>query len=678
MEAPYRNLVRPAGSPATRRRGTWHLALLCGWLLVGAALCPVHGQGTKVLPKANDSQQVTLNLKDTDLQALIATVAEITGKNFVVDPRVQGKVTVISSRPMNQNELYQVFLSILQVHGFAAVPAGAVIKIVPDVTAKQDAIPTATRENPGSGDEMVTRVIHVNNVSAAQLVPILRPLVPQQGHLAAYPSSNMLVISDRADNVERLVRIIRRIDASGTSDVDIVPLQHASAADVVRVLGSLLQTEQQGRGPGNGPMVIADERTNSVLIGGPRADRARLKAIIAHLDTPMKSTGNTQVVYLHYADAKDLVPVLQSVVKGQSGKGVGGAAGATGSQSVEISADQATNALVITAPPDVQRSLRAVVRQLDIRRAQVLVEAVIAEVSANKAAQLGVQFNAAQNFDATGPVAGTNFTTGGSSVTSVAANPLGALGDGLALGFVQGTSTLFGTQFLNISTLIQALASDTSTNILSTPTLLTMDNQEAEIVVGQTVPFVTGQFTNTGNTSTTGVVNPFQTIQRQDVGLTLKVKPQIHEGDTVKLDIQQEVSSLTNSTVAADPITNKRSIKTSVLVDSGKIVVLGGLIQETHDESVEKVPVLGDIPVIGAFFRSKSSTLNKTNLMVFLRPVIMRDTGLASAYTAEKYNYIRAQQMALQSKGVFLMPRARAPMLPELSRYTQLPPPFDG
>jgi general secretion pathway protein D len=483
----------------------------------------------------------------------------------------------------------------------------------------------------------------------------------------------MLVISDRADNVERIVRIIRRIDSSSSSGVDIVPLQHASAGDVVRILTSLLQSERRGRGgAGAAPVVVADERTNSVLIGGDESDRLRLKALVAHLDTAMQSTGNTQVVYLHYADAKKLVPVLQSVVKGQAAKGGKGAA--VQAQDVEIAADESTNALVITAPPDMQRSLHGVIRRLDIRRAQVLVEAVIAEVSADNAAQLGVQFNAAQNLDSRGPIGGTNFSTAGSSLTSVMRNPL-SVGNGLSVGFIRGTSTLFGTQVLNIATLIQALASESSTNILSTPTLLTLDNQEAEIIVGQNVPFVTGRYTNTG--ATAGVVTPFQTIQRHDVGLTLKVKPQINEGNTVKLQIQQEVSSLTKSTQAADVITNKRSIKTTVLVDSGRIVVLGGLIDETHKENEQKVPILGDLPVIGALFRSRQSELNKTNLMVFLRPVILRDAGRARDYTDEKYDYIRAQQMALQSKGVFLMPGEKAPMLPALGADTRLPPPFE-
>ncbi len=665
---PARPAVRGCPGPRSLRPLLW-----LGWLLLMLpAAVPAAPAATRAHAGA-DTQQVTLNLKDTDIQALIATVAEVTGKNFVVDPRVKGKVTVISSRPVNQDELYQVFLSILQVHGFAAVPAGNVIKIVPDVTAKQDAIPVATAREPGEGDEMVTRVVHVTNVSAAQLVPILRPLVPQQGHLAAYPSSNMLVISDRADNVDRMVDIIHRIDRSSSSGVSVIPLRHASAGDVVRILTSLLQSQRQGGGiAGPVPVVVADERTNSVLIGGEASDRLRLKALVAHLDTATQSTGNTQVVYLHYADAKKLVPVLQSVVKGQAAKGAK-AGGSGKAQDVEITADESTNALVITAPPDMQRSLRGVIRRLDIRRAEVLVEAVIAEVSADRAAQLGVQFNAARNLDSSGAIGGTNFSTGGSSLTSVAQNPL-SVGDGLAVGYIKGTTTLFGTQVLNIATLIQALSSDSSTNILSTPTLLTLDNQEAEIIVGQNVPFVTGQFTNTG--ANQGVVTPFQTIQRQDVGLTLKVKPQINEGNTIKLQIQQEVSSLTNSTQASDLITNKRSIKTTVLVDSGKIIVLGGLIQQTHTEKVERVPLLGDLPVIGALFRSHQSGLNKTNLMVFLRPAILRGAGLARAYTDEKYGYIRSQQQAVQGKGVFLMPHEKAPLLPALPSGARLPPPF--
>ena len=368
------------------------------------------------------AETVTLNLKDADIGALISTVAEVSDKNFIVDPRVKGKVTVISSRPMSSDEVYQVFLSILKVHGFAAVPSGEVIKIIPDVNAKQDSIPTTTDREPGRGDEMVTRVIQVDNVAAAQLVPILRPLVPQQGHLAAYPATNVLIISDRANNVERLVSIIRRIDQVSDSEIEVIPLAHASANEVVRVLTSLTRASAAGKAPGGASeqVLVADERTNSVLLGGERAERLRLRAIISHLDTPLDSGGNTDVIYLRYADAKDIVSVLMGVGKigeqdASQGKAVSAARG-----SFDIQADESTNALVISAPPDIMRTLRRVISQLDIRKAQVLVEAVIAEVSDTAARELGVQWLFADTQGGQTPVGVVNFSNSGSPITDVA------------------------------------------------------------------------------------------------------------------------------------------------------------------------------------------------------------------------------------------------------------------
>ena len=371
------------------------------------------------------AETVTLNLKDADIGALISTVAEITDRNFVVDPRVKGKVTVISSRPMDSDEVYQVFLSILKVHGFAAIPSGAVTKIVPDVNAKQDDIPTATDRNTGRGDEMVTRVVEVKNVAAAQLVPILRPLVPQQGHLAAYPATNVLVISDRAGNVERLVTIIRRIDQVSDSEVEIIPLQHASAAEVVRVITSLERSTTGGAGkaPGVGgegaPVLVADERTNSVLLGGDRSARLRLRVIISHLDTPLDAGGNTNVVYLNYAEAKDLVPVLTGVGKKVEGEAQGKVSAPK--SEFDIQADEAMNALVITAPPDVMRTLKRVISELDVRRAQVLVDAIIAEVSMDTARELGVQwvFSGLNSGNGVSPVGLINFTNTGNNIADV-------------------------------------------------------------------------------------------------------------------------------------------------------------------------------------------------------------------------------------------------------------------
>ena len=629
------------------------------------------------------AETVTLNLKDADISALISTVAEVTDRNFIVDPRVKGKVTVVSSRPMDSEEVYQVFLSILKVHGFAAVPSGEVIKIVPDVNAKQDGIPTASDSAPGRGDQMVTRVVQVDNVAAAQLVPILRPLVPQQGHLAAYPATNVLIISDRASNVERLLTIIRRIDQVSDSEIEVITLQHASATEVVRVLNSL---NRAAPGAGKAPaaamkqVLVADERTNSVLLGGDRSMRLRMRAIISHLDTPLDAGGNTDVVYLHYAEATEIVDTLLGVGKIEEQEGQQGKGNAVSSKrgSFDIQADESTNSLVITAPPDIMRTLKRVISQLDIRRAQVLVEAIIAEVGEDTARDLGVQWVFAGDTDSgRGPVGVINYSNSGSPIADVANAVLSAesggtvpaLLDGALVGFGQ-----FGSNSFNYAAVINALASDTNTNILSTPTLVTLDNEEAEIVIGENVPFVTGSFTSTG--AGNNATNPFQTIQREDVGLTLKIKPQINEGDAMRLDIEQEVSSIADSVAgASDIITNKRSIKTNVMVDDGQVVVLGGLIEETINESVQKVPLLGDVPYLGALFRSKTSDVRKTNLMVFIHPVILRDPETMNSYTNAKYNDIRVIQMEQNNDGVNMLPGKQQPVLPNIKDYTVMPGP---
>ncbi|NIR58912.1 MAG: type II secretion system secretin GspD [Gammaproteobacteria bacterium] len=625
------------------------------------------------LSPALAAEKVTLNLKDADIRALIDTVAEITGKNFVVDPRVKGQVTVISTEPIDSAAVYEVFRSILQVHGFAAIESGAVIKVVPDTTAKQLDTPVGA----GVGREaVVTHVIPIDHVAAAQLVPILRPLVPQQGHLAAYPPSNVLIVSDRAGNVQRLARIVERIDRETGDELEVVPLNHASASEVVRILGNLVQRQGADAAAGLGPRLAADERTNSVLMRGDRGDRLRLRAIISHLDTPLEKGGNTHVVYLRYAKAEDMVPVLEGLSTSITSARQGQAAeGAQGGAAVSIQADESTNALVINAPPGVYRSLRSVIKQLDIRRAQVLVEAIIADMSADRAAQLGLQWasdgTAGDNEGALGLQA---FGGAGNNIVQLFLEPV-SVGEGLTVGVGE-----FADGEFRLGALVRALASDASTNILSTPSLVTLDNTEAEIVVAQNVPFITGQFTTQASATTeAGTVNPFQTIERQDVGLTLRVTPQINEGDAVKLDIVQEVSSLAPAATAgaADLITNKRSIKTSVLVEDGRFVVLGGLIDDSLQERVQKVPFLGDVPVLRHLFRFSDTTKVKRNLMVFLHPVILRDPLLATRVSSEKYNYMRAQQLAQRRKGVNLMPDEQAPLMPERESLLRLPPPFE-
>jgi len=616
---------------------------------------------------------VTLNLKDASINAVIGTVSEVTGKNFIVDPRVKGKVTIISSRPMESNEIYQVFLSILAVHGFSAIPSGNVIKIVPAASAKQGALPVASDESPGEGEAVVTRVIELSSVPASQLVPILRPLVPQQGHLAAYAPSNILIISDHADNIERLIKIIRRIDTPSGDKIEVVILTHASASDVVRILNSLEQQSKGKKGAaGSAPILVADERTNSILIGGARAGRLRLKTIITHLDTPLAAVGNTHVVYLRYAQAKDLVSLLSGVSASVAKQTQSKAKSATSAQSqINIQADENTNSLVITASPSMFRSLQTVIQQLDIRRAQVQVETVIAEVSENLASELGVQWAIDGTPGGQGPVGVSNLGASDSIAGiagTIAAGGVPTLGAGLTLGV--GT---FDSSSLNFAALLRALKGDGTTNILSTPLLVTLDNEEAEIVIGQTVPFLTGSFVSAGTGSTP--TNPFQTIKRENVGITLKVKPQINAGDAIKLDIEQTVDSLAASSVSTvDVITNTRSLKTSVIVNDGEMIVLGGLIDDTVKETVQKVPLLGDIPLLGMLFKYKSSSNEKKNLMVFMRPIIIRDGALGAELTSSKYNFIRAKQMEIRKKGVLFLPVESSPLLPPIDEYLAFPP----
>ncbi len=627
---------------------------------------------------------VTLNLKDADINALIESMSVLTGKNFIVDPRVKGRVTIISAKPMDEKELYEVFLAVLGVHGFAAVPSGKVIKIVPAAGAKQESIPTVDQQLGVEPDQVVTRVIQVQNVSAAQIVPILRPLIPPQGHLAAYTPTNVLIVSDSAANVERVASIISRIDLASNEEVEIVALRHASATEVVRVLTALEQGKARNdpaAAVGTPPRMVADERTNSILLSGDKLSRLRLRTLIAHLDTPVDSGGNTQVVYLRYAKAKDLVTVLQGVSKNLSSEAArnapvasgqtappGGSSSGSSASLVDIQADEATNALVITAPPEVIRSIRSVIAQLDVRRAQVLVEAVIAEISAEKAAELGVQWviDASSN----GLVGFTNFDAGNASLANIIGLAVAADQDITSVStslIPQGAHIAVGdfTGNNRFGALISALAKDADTNVLSTPVVVTLDNEEAEIVVGQNVPFVTGTYTTSTGGTDTSVGNPFQTIQRQDVGITLKVKPQINEGNAVKLEISQEVSNVVPSANSASqgPTTNKRAIKTNVLVEDGQILVLGGLIDDQLTETAQKVPLLGDVPLLGNLFRYRNTSKLKRNLMVFLHPVILRDPAQGNLYTSSKYSYIRQEQLAARDKGVYLLPDVQSPVL---------------
>jgi general secretion pathway protein D len=633
---------------------------------------------------------ITPNYKDADLSQIIEAVSAVTGKNFIVDPRVKAQVTMLSSTPMSPNAFYEAFLSILQVHGFVAVPSGDTIKIIPDANARQVPANDLPGRVSATSDEIVTQVVAVKNVSAAQLVPILRPLIPQYGHLAAYPASNMLIISDRASNVNRMMRIIQRIDQQGDEAVDVVQLQHASAAEVVRIINSLY-TGGGAAGEGAGmPQVriIADERTNSVLISGETSQRLRLKTLVAHLDTPLQSGGDTQVRYLNYADAEKIATKLREQIQGiaaaamPAGAAGGGAAAPTlsssgGDRSVAIWAEPQTNALVVTAPPKVMRSVMAIVDRLDIRRAQVLVEAILVEMSADKAMDLGVNWLIAET-DAEGntlPAGGFVQPVDGTGIGQILQGVLdpdsiAGLPNGLTMGL--GEIVTNGTSW---AALIRAVGGIGNTNIIATPSIVTLDNEEAEIKIAQEVPFVTGQYTSQGVSGGNGNVNPFQTIQREEVGNILKITPQINEGSSVLLKISQEASSIAASSQQVstnDLITNKRTITTNVMVEDGGIIVLGGLISDEVRESKSQVPFLGAIPLIGELFKTRSVDKVKTNLMVFIRPRILRDGTDAAIESNAKYNYIRKQQLDRNRGRVPLMPGERQPTLPALE---QLVPP---
>ena len=595
---------------------------------------------------AQAATQITLNLQDADIRALITTVSKFTGKNFVIDPRIKAKVTVVSNKAMNKKQVYEVFLSILQVHGFAAVELGSIIKIVPEVNAKQGALRISSKKKPGKGDELVTQIIQLNHVPAAQLVPILRPLIPQQGHLAAYNPTNALIITDHGANIQRLLKIISEVDQANNNELEIIKLEHASATEMVRIL-SALQSKTKPKDPSAAIKFAADERTNSILVSGDRSERLRIRTTIAQLDTPLKDGGNTLVIYLHYAKAEDIVKILTGLEKNKS-QGVRSAAKKPGSPNTNIKTniqfDEATNAIIITASPDEMRNIKSVIRQLDIRRAQVLIESIIAEVSYNQSKDVGVGL-VSDGGDTDNPDAPYTL----SNLAGIGGLLTGTSPPGGGLTFAIGSESASGNRFALI---LRALASNAATNILSTPSIVTLDNEEAEILIGDEIPVLTGSFSSTGTSSSP--TNPFQTIERKDVGISLKVKPQINEGNTIRLDLEQEISSLTETT-AAGPVTNKRTIKTSVLVENNEILVLGGLVQDSVLDSFDRVPVLGDIPLLGRLFQSQTSSKVKQNLMVFMRPGILRDVSASNRVTSRKYNYIRAQQLQSRDKGYGLL-----------------------
>ena len=625
------------------------------------------------------AQEYTVNLKDTDIQEFIKFVADVTGTTMVVDPNVKGKVRVISSKPVSQAELYDLFLSILDVQGYTAVRSGQVVRIVPSKDARSSPVPIMDDQSAVGNDEYVTQVIRLDNISAAKLIPVLRPLVPQQAHMAAYAPSNAIIISDIRSNIGRIVDIIERMDRSAIQTTEIIRLKYGVAEDVVSMLNTLEKSRQgEGADADKEAVLVADKRTNSVVVTADELTVDRIRKLVAYLDTPLEQSGNVRVIYLEYADAIATAEVLTRVMQNISRLEEGGSNKRAGSGESTIEADEGTNSLIITADTDEMAALEAVIARLDIRRAQVLIEAIIVEMTITEGQDLGLQWLFAND----NGVYGSNITTDQARRAS-----LGQLGDALvpddgsenigtrevaaSLATIPGATLGWGVvdESLTMTVILNALESQGNSNILSTPSLLTLDNEEAYITVGSEVPFVTGSYTNTGVGN--GAQNPFQTIERESVGVTLKVTPQINEGNAVVMDIVQEVSTLAPSIVASDLITNERKIETMVLANDGNIVVLGGLVSDEVTDDSQGVPILSNIPLLGRLFRSDSVKVTKQNLLVFIRPTIIRDDDDLAGATAEKYRYIRDQQMERRERGLMFLDDGNLPVLPTWEEQIQ-------
>jgi len=664
---------------------------------------------------AQDTDGVTLNFVNADIDAVVKAVGEITGRNFLVDPRVKGTVNIVSARPVPKSLVYPTLLSALRMQGFAAVESDGIVKIVPEAEAKTQAGLVLQGRATAGGDRIVTQVIALRYESAAQLVTVLRPLISPNNTISAYIPNNAIIVTDYADNLKRIDRIVASLDQPPSGEPMLVHVKNASALDVVALVNRVLtenaapgaQAEAQQR-----VALVADPRSNSILVRADNPARAaRVRQLIEQLDTPSHPGGNVFIVYLRNADAAQVADTLRGLYGGErpatpaspvapttgtapfapnaaattttlgaSGPATGplatnattGSSTAFAAGGAMIEADTANNALIIMAPEPVYNNLRAVIERLDTRRAQVFVEALIVEVSSDKAAEFGIQWQvltgaARRNSNLQG-IGGTNFGARGSGQNIVDASiNLGSLGNGLNLGVINGTITIPGLGVIsNLGLLVRALENDTTANILSTPTLLTLDNEEARIIVGENRPFITGQYATTGSTST---VQPFQTIERRDVGLVLRVKPQITEGGTVRLAIYQEVSRVEDNS-AAGPILSKRALESSVVVDDEQIIVLGGLIQDSMTDGTQKLPYAGDVPFFGSLFRYDNRSRTKTNLLIFLKPTIVRGTRGGHDITTERYDYLRGEQLKLAPDTRWFW---KDPTVPELPPQGTIP-----
>ncbi len=710
---PARRSPGSARQPLTRT-----LAFSCALAFAaGLALPPAAALAAETDSRSN-AEPVSLNFVNADIGAVIQAISKISGRNFIVDPRVKGTLNIVTARPVARNLTYSILLSALRLQGYTAIEGQGVTKIVPEADAKLHAVPVGKGQGAGGGDRLTTQVFSLKHESAAQLVPIIRPLVSPNNTVTAYPGNNSLVVTDYAENIGRIAQIVESIDVPQTG-LRVMPLQHASAFDLAQTINRLMNDAgTAGVAGATGGLagdasqrvsVTGDPRTNSLLVRSDNPSKLNaVRQLVANLDQPGAS-GNIHVVYLKNAEATKVAQTLRAVVTGEAGSTSTSGSGqnsfgntssttgssfsntstTTGSQTSTtgfgntpsfsnssntsgttgngfIQADPMSNALIITAPEAIYNNLRKVIDQLDRRRAQVYVEALITEVSTEKAAEIGIQWQAGK-LGSTTVFGGTSFNSSGNNIlnlaTSLASSSSTTLpSNGLNLLLGGGTVTVGGREIANLNMLARFLESDTKANILSTPNLVTLDNEEAKIVVGRNVPFVTGTYT----TTSTGASNPFTTVERKDVGLTLKIKPQISEGGTVRLQIYQEASAVIESTATSTtgPSTTKRSIESTVLVDDGAVIALGGLVEDSYSGGVEKVPVLGDIPYLGQFFRYDSRKRAKTNLIVFLRPVILRDAAAIQGISAERYNYVIGQQRDLDEPRNLMRREPNPPLLP--------------
>ncbi|MBY6189297.1 type II secretion system secretin GspD [Microbulbifer agarilyticus] len=606
-------------------------------------------------------ERVTLSLDNADIRDLINWAADFTGKNIIVHQNVKGKVTVVAGDPMTHQQAFDVFMSVLQVNGFSLIEQGDAWKVVPDSLAKQQAIPVVDEGSRAPGEALVVRTVRVENISAAQLIAMLRPLIPQTGHLAAYADTNTLIVADRAANIEQIVRLIRQLDRAGAIDIELVPLEFASAKEVKQVMTELLQGGGKQAGNDIQPLRIAvDERSNSILLTGDPVTRSQLKKVIYRLDQPLSGDGNTAVVYVQYASAAELKPILEgmsgSIQKTEKDQQVANV-------EVSIQVNEELNALILTAPPSLLETMRGVIAKLDVRRAQVLIEAIIVEVTEGTDNELGIKWIASdegnvfagfENDVAIGdPDDPDNIIVDGVPINPRSLDPLNLVRSGFNLGFLSGT---------DVRVALNALASSNNANILSTPTVMALDNEEAEILVGQNVPFVTGQQLREGSGT-----DPFNTVSREDVGTELKVIPRVNNNNSVTLEIEQKVENVLPVTgPAVDLVTSKREIRTKVLIDDGAILVLGGLIEDKVTEINQKVPLLGDIPGLGRLFRNSAKEVNKTNLMVFIRPKILSNQVAGYEETRRRYRDMQEKQLYLRDRTSRIWDWNRGDVLPDL------------